>query len=121
MQRSGCYNRVRFGLNIRIISGIYPSLCYSQQMTTCPLVCIWWEDSRQPESKWRLLTDLPEPEPVLCASVGWLVHDGLRVKQIAPNMGDLGCDVPQTSGVIQIAASSVVRMDRLKEPRPPKP
>lgn len=88
---------------------------------TCPLVVIWWEDSRQPASAWARLSDLTaEPEAVQCASVGWLIHDG-DVKQLVPNMGDLGSDDPQASGLIQIPARCVIRVDRIKEPKRPAP
>ncbi len=84
---------------------------------TCPLVMIEWEDSRQPVAAWTRLSDFEAPTPVQCVSVGWLIHDGKRVKVLAPNMGDVDSDGNvQASGLIQIPTRCVVRQSRLKEP-----
>src|SRR4051812_40876859 len=82
----------------------------------CPLMLIEWEDSRQPASGWSYLSNLGEPSIVRCVSVGWLVHNGTKVKMLAPNLGDLDDDNVQASGVIRIPARSVIRMTALEEP-----
>ena len=86
-------------------------------MSHCPLVLIEWEDSRQPTPGWVHLATLEEPEPVRCASVGWLVHDGASVKSVAANIGDLDDeDSVQASGIIRIPTRCILRMIQLDEP-----
>jgi len=82
----------------------------------CSLVFIEWEDSRQPVPAWAYLSDFESPTIVKCASVGWLIHDGEDVKTLAPNMGDLGEDDVQVSGVIRIPTRSILRVVNLKQP-----
>lgn len=78
------------------------------------LVLVEWHDSRQPTSAWQKLADY-EPQPAcLCASVGWLIHDGDDVKALAPNVADLDDDM-QASGVIHIPAACVRKMVPLVE------
>lgn len=81
-----------------------------------PLVIIEWEDSAQPLPAWQHLSDLSLPGVIKCASVGWLVKDGKKVKVLAPNMG--GIDSPeniQASGFMQIPTRCVVSIKRLEE------
>mgnify|MGYP006915363189 CR=1 FL=1 len=83
----------------------------------CPLVLIEWEDSRQPASGWAHLSSIDEPSVVRCVSVGWLIHNGSRVKMLAPNLGDLDDeDNVQASGIIRIPARSVIKLTALEEP-----
>lgn len=78
---------------------------------------IEWEDSAQPIPSWRLLADFEPGGTLKCASVGWLIQDDDQVKAIAPNMGAVNDeDSLQVSGIIQIPASCVLRITRLKEP-----
>lgn len=81
-----------------------------------PLVMVIWEDSCQPLPAWHYLDGLEVKEPVVCKSVGWLIHDGKRVKALAPNIGDAGGESEQSCGIIRIATSSIVKIVRLKEP-----
>lgn len=85
----------------------------------CPLVLIEWEDSRQPAPSWRHLSDMrEEPDAVVCASVGWLLHDTKRVKTLAANMGGFSDpDDVQACGVITIPTRCVVKITKLKEPK----
>jgi hypothetical protein len=84
----------------------------------CPLVLIEWEDSAQPIPSWRLLADFEPASTLKCASVGWLIQDDDQVKALAPNMGAVNAERSlQVSGVMQIPASCVLRITRLKEPR----
>ena len=84
-------------------------------MSRCPLVMIEWQDSAQPVAEWSYLAGWDAPSVVNCVSVGWLIHDG-EVKALAPNMGDLGSENAQVSGVIRIPACCITRMVELDEP-----
>lgn len=80
------------------------------------LVLIEWEDSAQPVSGWRYLSDFSDFGAVLCVSVGWLIHDGEDVKALAPNLGEKeDAQHVQVSGVIRIPTRSVVRIQCLDE------
>jgi hypothetical protein len=85
-------------------------------MDSCPLVLIEWLDSRQPLAGWRKLSSFKPEGACMCASVGWLVHDGADVKALAPNMGDVadGGDM-QALGIIHIPAAAVKRVVNLIE------
>jgi hypothetical protein len=63
---------------------------------------IEWEDSAQPVAAWQYLSDIDLPQVVRCQSVGFLIHDGKNVKALAPNVGELGTEHAQASGVIRI-------------------
>jgi hypothetical protein len=83
---------------------------------TCRLVMIDWEDSAQPSPSWEHLASFEPPSAVRCSSVGWLIHDGHDVKALAPNMGAIGNENVQVSGVIRIPARCIVRVVELDEP-----
>lgn len=82
----------------------------------CPLVLIEWDDSRQPEPGWERQQGF-QPRPVCrCASVGWLIYDGLDKEMLAPNMADIESEQNiQASGIIQIPSSCVTRVVRVEE------
>ena len=84
----------------------------------CPLVMVEWEDSARPVPDWTYLADFPASviRCVHCVSVGWLIHDG-DVKALSPNMGDIGSENMQVSGVIRIPARCIVRIVELDEPK----
>lgn len=86
-------------------------------MSDCKLVFIEWEDSAQPIPGWQHLADFESRKVVKCASVGWLVEDGIEVKALAPNMGGLEseCNV-QVSGVIHIPTRCILQIVELEEP-----
>lgn len=84
--------------------------------TECRLVMIEWVDSAQPSPSWEFLSDFGKPEIVTCASVGWLIHDGEDVKALAQNIGHVGGDNTQVSGVIRIPARCVMRTVEISEP-----
>ena len=73
------------------------------------LVMVDWEDSRQPVSSWQFANDIPDPSPVKCSSVGWVLHQDKSVISLAPNVGDGDNDVDytQVSGLIIIPISCV--------------
>ncbi len=80
----------------------------------CRLVLIEWLDSRRPLSDWMYLKDTPDPEPLRCASVGWLLRDG-AVKILCQTIGDASDDSPSGMGMLQIPACSVVSVSVLRE------
>ena len=84
-------------------------------MDDCPLVMIEWEDSRLPESNWTLLSTFTPGAAVRCVSAGWMIHDGQDVKVLAPNMGDIGDEEVQVSGVIRIPARCILKITALNE------
>ena len=89
---------------------------HKQENNSCPLVLIEWEDSAQPIPGWVYLSDFETKGAVHCASVGWLIHDGKKVKALAPNMGDLGDEnSAQASGIIRIPARCISKISKLKE------
>lgn len=81
------------------------------------LVLVEWEDSMQPSSSWRFLTDFDDHKIVKCLSVGWMIGDGKDVKALAPNIGNPhdNTGVEQASGVIRIPARAITRLVKLKE------
>ena len=75
-------------------------------LATMPkLVMIEWLDSHH-IPRWTV--DDPVTEPLLCRSVGWLVHDGDKAKTIAPHMTDE--ETPQRAGEMTIPACAVKRI-----------
>jgi hypothetical protein len=77
------------------------------------LVLVTWEDSAQPEPRWRFTADASHENAVMCHSAGYLIHKGDAVLLIAPNIGDFGTPNEQVSGIIRIPSRSVVRMQKL--------
>ncbi|MES0401909.1 MAG: hypothetical protein ABUJ93_00185 [Hyphomicrobium sp.] len=88
--------------------------------TDCPLVIIRWQDSAQPISAWKYLSDLPRTWPIECATVGWLLKDNDDVKVICQSVGDLhNPNNAQASGIMTIPARCVISIERLSEERKP--
>jgi hypothetical protein len=88
--------------------------------TECPLVIIRWQDSAQPISAWKYLSDLPSTRPIECATVGWLLKDNDDVKVICQSVGDLhNPNNAQASGIMTIPARCVMSIERLSEERRP--
>lgn len=77
------------------------------------LVMVEWEDSAQPTPGWAFLNDIQSHAPIHCTSVGWLIHDG-KVKSLAQNMGDTHNKNAQASGIMRIAARSVLKVTKLR-------
>ena len=81
-----------------------------------PLVIIHWQDSRQPSSSWRFISDLKDQNPVECISVGWLIQDDEETKAICQNVGDVNDpDNAQASGVMVIPARCIISIAELSE------
>jgi hypothetical protein len=76
------------------------------------LVLIEWLDSHRTDA-WH--TSPPATKPVLCRSVGWLIHDGKEAKTIAAHVTEE--DEPQRSGEMTIPTCSIRKMRTLKSPR----
>lgn len=56
-----------------------------KQNGTYPLVYIEWEDSYGCSSDWEDLENC-SPAPMVCRSVGWLIHDDQKVKVVVPHL-----------------------------------
>ena len=72
------------------------------------LVLIEWLDSHYVPG-WH--TDAPEEKPLLCRSVGWLIHDGEEAKVIASHVTNE--NPPQRNGEMTIPTRAVVQMKEL--------
>jgi hypothetical protein len=82
----------------------------------CDLVLIEWEDSRQPTSEWVRLAGFKSAGICKCASVGFLIHDGVNKKVLASNMADIEDKHNiQASGIIHIPSKCVTRITRVEE------
>ncbi len=80
------------------------------------LVMIEWLDSTQPISQWQYLSDYKCTNAIKCVSVGFLVHDGDKVKGLAPNMGEVDSEENiQASGIIHIPICSITKITALEE------
>lgn len=80
------------------------------------LVIVAWEDSVQPAPAWVHMSEFSPGEPLVIASVGWLVHDDGAKLCLAPNVGGLHVEgQAQVSGVITIPRSCVKSITDLIE------
>jgi hypothetical protein len=77
------------------------------------LVIVEWEDSAQPVSDWQWVETYQLPQIVRCVSVGYLIAETEQAIAIAPNIGDLGHERIQASGIIRIPRSAVSRIANL--------
>lgn len=71
------------------------------------LVEVEWKDSARPISAWQWIEDYEIPEVVTCRSVGYLIANHKTAIALAPNLGDLGCERIQASGIIRIPRSAI--------------
>lgn len=81
----------------------------------CKLVLIEWVDSHRTEG-WH--QDDPATEPILCRSVGWLIHDGKAAKTIAAHVTEEG--PPQRCGEMTIPGCSIRKVQVLDAVKGPK-
>jgi hypothetical protein len=66
-----------------------------------------WEDSARPVSAWQWIDDYEVPQTVACISVGFLIAETKRALALAPNIGDIGREQVQASGIIRIPKSAI--------------
>jgi hypothetical protein len=71
------------------------------------LVLVEWEDSERPISAWEWIDNYQVPETVPCVSVGYLIAETENAIALAPNIGDVGRDHLQASGILRIPRSAV--------------
>jgi hypothetical protein len=77
------------------------------------LVMLEWEDSSQPIDGWQWVEDYQIPEIVKCVSVGFLIADTKDAIALAPNLGDVGRERVQASGILRVPRSAVRRCTTL--------
>jgi hypothetical protein len=77
------------------------------------LVMLEWEDSSQPVDRWQWVDDYQVPEIVKCISVGFLIANTKEAVAIAPNLGDVGRERIQASGILRVPRSAVRRCTTL--------
>ena len=75
---------------------------------TPKLVLIEWLDSHQ-QARWT--DDEPAKEPLLCRSVGWLVHDGDNAKTVAAHITVEA--TPQRAGEMTIPTCAITKITSL--------
>jgi len=79
------------------------------------LVMIEWVDSARPTPDWVHLSEYVKKSSIKCISVGFLVHDGKKVKALAQNMGDVKSKSNiQACGIIHIPACCISKISDLK-------
>ena len=78
------------------------------------LVLLEWTDSSQPVSAWDWAENYKTPETILCVSVGYLIGDTPEAVALAPNIGDVGHEITQASGIICIPRCAIRRVADLR-------
>jgi hypothetical protein len=73
------------------------------------LVMLEWEDSAQPVDRWQWVDEYQIPEIIKCVSVGFLIADTKDAVALAPNLGDIGRERVQASGILRVPRSAVRR------------
>ena len=73
------------------------------------LVMLEWEDSAQPVDQWQWVDEYQVPETIKCVSVGFLIADTKDAIALAPNLGDVGRERVQASGILRVPRSAVRR------------
>jgi hypothetical protein len=73
------------------------------------LVLIEWVDSHQVQ---RWTSEEPSQEPMLCRSVGWLIHDGKKAKTVCAHMTLE--TIPQRTGEMTIPTCAITKMTVLR-------
>ena len=77
------------------------------------LVLVEWEDSARPIPSWEWIDNYQLPETVPCVSVGYLIADAEAAIALAPNIGDIGREHLQASGILRVPRSAVRRITDL--------
>ena len=66
-----------------------------------------WEDSTQPNPSWCFTKNIQLLGPVECISIGFLLEQDKSTICLAPNIGEIGTESEQASGVMYIPKSSI--------------
>lgn len=74
------------------------------------LVRVEWEDSARPIPSWEWIDNYEVPETIYCISVGYLIADAKTAIALAPNLGDVGRERLQASGILRVPRSAVRRI-----------
>ena len=77
------------------------------------LVAVEWEDSARPIAAWQWADDYELPQIVRCISVGYLIAETDEALALAPNLGDVGRERVQASGIIRLPRSAVRKISQL--------
>ena len=77
------------------------------------LVAVEWVDSAQPISAWQWADAYEMPQIVVCISVGYLIAETEDAIALAPNLGDIGRERVQASGIIRLPRTAVRKISQL--------
>lgn len=73
------------------------------------LVCVRWEDSRNPRRTWIYEDDLDDSDSIcICYTVGFLIKDSKKEIMIAQSISDIDSDPKQINGIMAIAKSCIL-------------
>jgi len=80
------------------------------------LVLIEWLDSFGCSSDWQAL-EVDNFKPLVCRSVGWLLHDGDDCKVVVPHVTEVinGSVSKQGCGDMTIPTKSIISISKLSE------
>ena len=76
-------------------------------------VAVEWVDSAQPVSAWQWADTYEIPQIVVCVSVGYLIAETKDAIALAPNLGDIGRERVQASGIIRLPRAAVRKISYL--------
>ncbi len=80
-----------------------------------PLILVEWIDASRISDGWADMKDLPNPEPHICVSVGFLVKEDKRGKILIPTIADIKNRENQHAyGGMLIPISAIVSVRRLR-------
>ncbi|MCE2564159.1 hypothetical protein [Komagataeibacter sp. FNDCF1] len=82
-------------------------------MSDYPIVVVMWLDSGQPEAAWQWADEILKPAPIVCQTVGHLIHDTSAGIVVALSIGDATSERPQANGVMHIPRSAIQQLTSL--------
>jgi hypothetical protein len=74
------------------------------------MVLVEWEDSARPIPSWEWVDNYQVPAVISCISVGFLIADENSAIALAPNLGDVGHERIQASGILRVPRSAIRRI-----------
>lgn len=77
------------------------------------IVVVEWEDSARPIPAWQWVDAYELPQVIRCVSVGYLIAETDEALALAPNLGDVGRERVQASGIIRLPRSAVRKISQL--------